>query len=228
MFDPFDSRALRRTDCYAQRFMRAGIYPYNVLPAFGDCMDRERPFTIKVVEQKTKTAMTQHNVIVRVEQGGFSVDQNEVVIDAGDLILWNCPEAGTTPYCIAGEKDFFSSSRMLHECGYSHAFGAAGEYRWRDAHGSDAHGIVRVRDPQCKDRSQFGHWHEKTLQKGTVVMIVGGKAKPSSVEIVTGQTVFFAIVRGPGMSITEERLLTRQTTADKPKKRTAKKRTARA
>ena len=64
--------------------MRAGIYAYNVLPAFGDCMDRERPFTIKVVEQKTKTAMTQHNVIVRVEQGGFSVDQNEVVIDAGD------------------------------------------------------------------------------------------------------------------------------------------------
>ena len=212
MLEQLDSRALRRTDCYAQRFMKAGTYPYNVLPAFGDCVERERPFAIKVAEQKETTAMTQHNVIVRFVNGRFSVDRSEIGIEAGDLVLWNCPEAGALPYCIAGEKEFFSSHRMVNECGYSHAFGVAGEYRWRDANGGDAQGIIRVRDPQCTDRSHFGHWQE-ALKKGTLVMIEDGKAKPSSVEIVTGQTVFFAVVKGSGISITDERLLTKRRTA---------------
>jgi hypothetical protein len=197
--------------------MKVGIYHYHVLPAFGDCIQRERPFTINVVEQKGKAAMTQHNLVVHSAREGFTVDQNEIVIEAGDLVLWNCPDAGAAPYCVAGEKVFFASNRMVYECGYSHAFGAAGEYRWHDANGSDARGIVRVRDPQCKDPSQFGHWHEKTLKKGTLVMIEGGKAKPSAVEIVTGQTVFFAVVKAPGISITDERILPAQTTVNKPR-----------
>jgi plastocyanin len=222
MFDPLDSRALRRTDCYAQRFMKAGVYPYHVLPAFGECIQRERPFSVKVLEQKSKTAMTQHNVVIHWENGAFTVDKSEMTIDAGDLVLWNCPDAGFTPYCIAGEKEFFSSGRMVNECGYSHAFGLPGEYRWRDANGGKINGVVRVRDPQCKDASQFGHWHARTLGKGTVVMIGAGKAKPSAVEIVTGQTVFFAIVKESGISITDERLLARPDTAIKSTSRAAK------
>ena len=223
MFDPLDSRALRRTDCYAQRFMKAGTYPYNVLPAFGDCIDPDRPFTIKVAEQKNKKSpMTQHNVVVRLDQGRFTVDRTEIEIEAGDLVLWNCPEAGVTPYCIAGEKEFFASSRLVNECGYTHAFGLAGEYRWRDANGSDTHGVVRVRDPQCKDHSQFGNWHAKALRKGTVIVIQNGKASPVSVDIVTGQTVFFAIAKGPGISITDERLLPQHKPTDKTTKRTSK------
>lgn len=216
MFDPLDSRALRRTDCYAQRFMKAGTYPYNVLPAFGDCIQRDRPFTIKVAESKEKKAMTQHNVTVRFQNSRFTVDRAETTIEAGDLVLWNCPNAGATPYCIVGEKEFFASSRLVNECGYSHAFGIAGEYQWRDANGSDLRGVVRVGDSECKDHSQFAQWHENTLKKGTLVMIENSKATPASVEVVTGQTVFFAIVKAPGISITDERLLSKQTTADKP------------
>ncbi len=212
MLEQLDSRALRRTDCYAQRFMKAGTYPYNVLPAFGDCIEPDRPFTIKVVEQKKKSGMTQHNVVVRFENGRFGVDRGETVIEAGDLVLWNCPEAGDLPYCVIGEKEFFASGRMVNECGYSHAFGTAGEYRWRDANGGDARGIVRVREVRCADRSHLENWHE-TLKKGTLVMIEGGHAKPSSVEIVTGQTVFFAVVKGSGLSITDERLLAKQKSA---------------
>jgi len=214
MFDPLDSRALRRTDCYAQRFMKPGTYRYNVLPAFSHHIARERPFTVSVSD-KDKKRMTQHNVIVRFDNGRFTVDQAEIVIDTGDLILWNCPNAGSTPYCIAGEKEFLASSRMLNECGYSHAFGLAGEYRWRDANGSDAQGVVHVRDPQCKDPVQFNQWHDETIKKGALVMINNGKAKPSSVEIVIGQTVFFAVVKGPGVTITDERLLTTPAGRDK-------------
>ncbi len=221
MFDPLDSRALRQTDCYAQRFMKAGVYHYNVLPAFGDCLDRNRPFAIKVGDPTRKAAMTQHNITIHYDRGRFAVDRSEIAIEAGDLVLWHCPEAGVVPYCVAGEKEFFASNRMVNECGYTHAFGVAGEYRWRDANGSNTHGVIRVRDPQCRDASQFGHWHEKTLKKGTLVMIQSGKATPASVAITTGQTVFFAIVKGPGISITDERLLPAQK-ADKPAKRTSK------
>ena len=45
------------------------------------------------------------------------------------------------------------------------------------------------------------------LKKGTVVMVTEGKAQPREVQIMTGQTVFFAIPKGPGISITDERLL---------------------
>lgn len=205
MLEQLDSRALRRTDCYAQRFMRAGTYGYHILPAFADCIVRERPHTIKVAERKQKTAMTQHHVAVRFENGRFVPDHAELSVEVGDVVLWNCA-AADLPYCIVGDKDFFASNRMVNECGYTHAFGVAGEYRWRDAFGRNLHGVVRVRDPQCKDKSQFAGWQE-SLGKGTVVMIDEGTAKPASVEILTGQTVFFVVVKGPGISITDERLL---------------------
>lgn len=222
MFDSLDSRALRRTDCYAQRFMKAGTYHYGVLPAFTDGIDRERPFTINVAEPKTQGKMTQHRVAIHFEKGAFSVDPKETAIAAGDLVLWYCPDAGARPFCVVGEKEFFASSRLVNECGYSHAFGLAGEYRWRDANGSDVHGVVQVHDPHFKDRTQFVLWRDKTLKKGTLVMIEGGKANPPSVEIITGQTVFFAIVKGAGISITDERLLTAARTPEKPEPGAAK------
>jgi hypothetical protein len=47
--DTLDSRALRFNDCYAQRFMKAGKYAYNVLPV-KYCVTGERPFSIHVGE----------------------------------------------------------------------------------------------------------------------------------------------------------------------------------
>jgi hypothetical protein len=45
------------------------------------------------------------------------------------------------------------------------------------------------------------------LSKGTVVTIADDRAAPADVEIVTGQTVFFAVTKSRGISITDERLL---------------------
>jgi hypothetical protein len=205
MIDILDSRALGRTDCYGQRFMKAGTFRYNVLPVGGQSVTDERPFAVEVREAG-KGEMKQHNVAVRFEGGRFRAAQDEVVIDAGDVVLWNCPDNASVPYVIAGDKEFFASDRMVNECGYSHAFGFPGEYRWVDAHGGRAAGIVRVKDPACKDAADFQRWR-KQLAKGNVVMIQGGRAAPREVEILTGQTVFFAVVKGSGMSITDERLL---------------------
>lgn len=209
MIDTFDSRALRRTDCYGQRFMKTGTYPYHILPMQGDCVTSARPFTVNVVERKSEMTMTQKSVVVRSEGGKFRAEPAEVTVEAGDLVLWNCPDGKGLPYVVVGDKEFFNSQRMVNESGYSHAFGSAGEYHWVDAHGSGAAGVVRVKDPACKDQADFQRWR-KLLAKGTLVTISDTKVEPREVDIVTGQTVFFAVTKGPGISITDARLVPRE------------------
>lgn len=212
MLEQLDSRALRRTDCYVQRFMRAGTYHYDVLPAFADCISHDRPHTIKVGERKQKTVTTQHHVAIRFGDGRFVPDHNELSVEVGDLVMWNCATATDLPYCIVGDRDSFASNRLVDGGGYTHAFGLAGEYRWRDAFGGHLHGIVRVRDPECKDKDQFARWQE-ALKKGVLVTIEERAAKPASVEVLTGQTVFFLVMKGTGVSITDERLLSTRSPA---------------
>jgi plastocyanin len=209
MIDTLDSRALRLTDCYGQRFMKTGTYRYGVVPVEGHLVTDERPFTVQVLERKAHTTMTQTSVVVKSEGGKFRAEPADVTIEAGDLVLWNCPDAKAMPYMVVGDKEFFGSHRLVNESGFSHAFGSAGEYPWADAYGSGAAGVVRVKDPGCKTADEFESWR-KTLAKGTLVMIADGRAEPREVHIVTGQTVFFAVVKGPGISITDQRLLARR------------------
>lgn len=209
MIDHLDSRALRKTDCYGQRFMKPGTYRYNVLPVLGHCVTDERPYTITAVERAAgrPAEMAQHTLAVRADRGRFRVEPaDELIITVGDMVLWNCRDATAVPYAVVGDQAFFASDRLLNESGYTHAFAAAGEYRWTDAYGSGVAGVVRVQDPCCKDAADFQRWRE-ALARGTLVMIADGKAEPAEVDLVTGQTVFFAVVKGAGISITDVRLL---------------------
>ena len=149
--------------------------------------------------------MTQHNAVVSQSEKGLTVDQPQLRIRTGDLVLWSGVGL-TTPFAVAGERDFFSSEHMVNECGYSHAFGSEGEYRWRDAHGSGLGGVIRVRNPKAGDAKALAKWRE-ALAEGSIVMIQDGKVHTPELEIMTGQTVFFAIVTSPGISVTDERLL---------------------
>ena len=206
MLNVLDSRALQRTDCYGQRFMKAGDYPYNIVPAYGALISTDRPFKVRVSDGDAKSRMKQYDVPIRSCDGKFEVPDPELVIKVGDMVLWNCSDRNALPYAVVGDHEFFSSNRLVNESGFSHAFGAAGDYHWIDAHGSGASGVVKVRDPGCKDERDLKRWRQ-TLAKGTLVMIDDGKVDRSEVEIVTGQTVFFLVVKGPGISITDARLL---------------------
>jgi plastocyanin len=203
--DTLDSRALRFNDCYAQRFMKEGKYAYNVLPVMGHCVTSERPFSIHV-GKSTDDRMKQHSIIVRFKDGRFTVDQETLTIAGGDLVLWNCPDTKAVPYTVTGEREFFSSDRLVNESGYSHAFGSADQYEWTDAFGTGASGVIRVKEAECKTAADFQSW-QKQLAKGTLVTITGSTAEPREVEVVTGQTVFFIVTKGPGISITDKRLL---------------------
>jgi plastocyanin len=154
--------------------------------------------------------MKQHNVAIKSCAGKFEVPDPELVIDVGDMVLWNCNDANALPFAVVGDHEFFSSNRLVNECGFSHAFGIAGDYHWVDVHGSGASGIVRVRDPGCKNEADLKRWRQM-VAKGTLVTISDGRAEPSDVEIVTGQTIFFMVVKGPGISITDAQLLSGST-----------------
>ncbi len=207
--DTLDSRALRAVDCYGQRFMREGSYAYHVLPAGGGAINLERPFRIDVAARKSDGKMTQRHVALRWDGQRFVPEQDKLAIEAGDLVSWNCPDQKAPAFEIAGDKGFFGSASLVNECGYSHAFGLPGTYHWTDANGSGLKGVVRVKAVQCAKREELAHWRA-ALAKAALVMVSYDKAEPAEVDIVVGQTVYFAIVTGPGITITDARLAAAQ------------------
>ena len=207
--DNLDSRHLQATDCYGQRFMREGSYAYHALPGGGGAINLDRPYGIQVGTRKSEGKMTQHHVVLRWDGQGFVPDQQKLLIEAGDLVSWNCPDQNAPAFEIAGDKPFFESSTLTNECGYSHAFGMPGHYAWTDANGSGLRGVVRVKAVECATRTQLAHWRAQ-IGKAALVMVNQGKAEPAEVDIVVGQTVYFAIVTGPGVTVTDERLVKAQ------------------
>lgn len=206
MINTLDSRALRLTDCYGQRFMKAGDYKYNVVLAFGALISADRPFVVSVRDTDTKAGMKQHTVQIKSDAGRFRVPDERIIINVGDMVLWNCKDRDAPPYAVVGDREFFNSYRLVNESGFSHAFGTAGDYQWTDAHGTGIKGIVRVRDPEFRNEEDIKAWRQR-LAKGTLVTISDKKVKPSQVEIVTGQTVYFVVTKSKGISITDQRLL---------------------
>lgn len=203
--DSLDSRYLRSTDCYGQRFMRAGTYYYNVVQAGGGALSDERPYVIQVSDCANQAGMQQHNIVLSYTDNAFSPDRVEIHIALGDLVLWSSVSQTGPAYEVVGQQEFFGSVSLVNECGFSHIFGQAGEYEWGDINGSGIGGVVRVTAPACHNARDIAQWRER-LAKGTVVMVADGKCEPAVVEVEVGQTVFFAIVAGKGITVTDKRL----------------------
>ena len=204
--DTLDSRALRLTDCYGQRFMREGRRTWNALPAGGGTITDDRPFTIEVAPRKGDGKMAQHDITLRWQDRRFVPDRTKLAVEVGDLVVWHCPDATAPGWEIAGDKTFFGSAALVNECGYSHAFGLPGRYEWADARGSQVHGIVDVVPVQCANGDELARWR-KQISQAALVMIQDGKADPAEVKVVVGQTVYFAVVTGPGITVTDRRLI---------------------
>lgn len=206
MNNALDSRVLRQADCYGQRFMREGRYHWAALPAGGAAIDGARPFAIEVGPRKSKEHMVQHDVVLQWRDGQFTTQEVKLVIELGDLVVWHCGQADAPGWEIAGDQDFFGSARLTNECGYSHAFGLPGRYEWADANGSGVQGVVHVEPVHCQDAKALAKWREQ-VSRAALVMIQGGKAERSEVKVVVGQRVYFAVVTGPGVTVTDRRLL---------------------
>lgn len=222
MSDNLDSRALRNTDCYGQRFMKPGTYSYALVPAGVAGASGDFPYIVEVVENASEREGDMHQTTVTVrfvkerhgdccdertaDPGRFVPDQVRVTIEAGDMIVWNSPDAATRPFAVEGQKDFFGSVALTNECGYTHVFMTSGEHEYVDANGSGLRGLVRVVDPKPRDHDELRAWQSR-LGEGTLVMISDSRPEPAEVEIMLGQTVFFAVVNGPGVTITDVSLV---------------------
>lgn len=204
MTEQLDSRVLRHTDTYGQRFMKPGTYRYSISAAGGSFSDDAR-YVIEV-KDGDPSQMTQTLVTIAFKDGRFTPSEETVEIAAGDLVMWHSQDAESHPFAVHGEKEFFSSERLVNESGYTHAFLTPGDHAWGDAYGSDVGGVIRVAVPEVSSKSDFAEW-QRQAGEGVLVMIADGRAEPAEVNIVVGQTVYFALTKGPGISITAKELL---------------------
>ena len=118
---------------------------------------------------------------------------------------------------VGGEKSF-ASDRMAKECVFTQVFGIPGEYRWVDANGSGLSGTITVIAPPIRDEAGFERWRRHTGE-GVLVMIDGADAKPADVQVLVGQTLFFAVNNAPGITITDARLVEREPKNGSPRTR---------
>lgn len=208
-----DSRCLHYTDCFAQKFSQPGRIRYRLAAAAGACMpvakDDKDVFTIEVAGRGDPAGSgQQHDVTVRQEGNHLLADPPHLKIKAGDIVMWNAPNPATPGYNVRGEGAGFAfdSTALTSEAIYTHAFGTPGTYRWTDANGRTVSGVVEVRPVDAPMREHCEQWLA-ALGTGTLIHIVGNEAKPNSVQIMPGQTVFWAVEKASGMCITDERLI---------------------
>jgi plastocyanin len=221
MMNTFDSRALGPTDTYGQRFMKEGTYTYAVSPAGSGDLITEFPYAIRVKVGDNET-MEQHTVMLHRDGDKLQPDQPQLEIKSGDLVTWASRQSGGQPYEVVGKESFFGSGQLFNESGYAHAFGSPGTFAWKDAHGSGLSGTVHVVDPRCRTQEDIAKW-QRRLSKGQLIMITGTKAEPAEVEIVVGQTVYFAVTKAPGISISDAPMAETVPPWCPPAKRPAKK-----
>ena len=200
-----DSRFCRLGDTFAQRFTVAGNYAYDFnlpgLPPFSHA--NRYSISVKGTFDSNKEGK-QHFVIVRRQDTNFVADPPKLEIETGDVVLWSTPEANTFGFSISGksENDSFNSANMTRNAMFSHAFGSPGEVQWLDANAHGPFGKIIVKMPEIESAADMESF-QKTLTEGAVVIINGTKAEPAQVEILVGQTVFFAVEQGAGIAIAE-------------------------
>jgi plastocyanin len=203
-----DSRSLSYLDCFAQKFSKPGRVRYRLATAAGACLPVEDDeFTIEVAAgHESKSESQQHDVAVRRSPKGLVADPPHLKIKVGDMVLWNTPDAATPGFTVRGEGPggAFDSAVLGSEAVYTHAFGVPGAYTWVDAYGGRVSGVIMVRSPS--ERPECDGWL-KALESGTLIHITESRAAPDRVEILTGQTVFWAVERASGISITDARLV---------------------
>jgi plastocyanin len=205
--DTLDSRVLSYVDCFARRFVKAGTVKYDITSASVRCgLHDEDAFAIEVRERREGGEGAQHDVTVRMKAGRFTVEPAKLSIQAGDVVMWHGANSAVPGFIVSGlaGDQSFSSASLDSETLFTHAFGVPGTYEWGDAGKSDIGGRIVVKDLDTKSKEDCEKWM-RSLSQGALVTIKG-RAEPQQVEIVTGQTVFFAVVDAPGITITDERL----------------------
>jgi plastocyanin len=214
--DTLDSRALRYTDCFVQKFSEPDTVFYWITSPSGKLLpiEREQAFVLRVKAGPRDGAEgQQHDITVKYDGRNFVADPPELEITAGDFVLWNTPDASTPGFIVIGEGENarFDSSALAAEAIYTHAFSIPGEYQWVDANGGPARGRVRVIAPEptrMEDLKKLPNRFLEALEEPIVILVRDDEASPTEVQAMVGQTVFWTVERSSGMAVTDARLVT--------------------
>lgn len=204
-----DSRYLRLGDTFAHRFTHSGRYFYGVgAPGAIAPPGHHGRFEIVVAAEKGAASQT-HYVAVAWTNGVFSVDPANLHINNNDVILWSTALAATPGFAVQGSSGdaHFDSAELPANSMYSHAFGVTGEIAWSDAADPKIGGFITVAPPPAIHTNEHRRDYMKTLSEASLVMINSPKVHPKRVKVVLGQTVFFAVRSGQGISIVDKTLL---------------------
>lgn len=216
-----DSRVLNFGECYAIKFTRNGKAVYRLQTHTGYTLPgNDDYFTISVNESsREKGNEQQHTITIRRKGSQLYAEPEHLEINQDDIVLWHTDDPAIHNFVIQGEagNNTFDSSCMEEYVVYSHAFGVAGEYHWKDAYGSKIGGVIKAVSPECNDKKSQAKWL-KSLDRENLITICGDKVEPQKLEILTGQTVIWAIEKAPGISITDSRLLPPDNCHGKPQK----------
>jgi plastocyanin len=201
-----DSRFLQLGNCFGHRFSGSGTFGYSLspLPASLAVHHGEQPDPAVVVTAAEAGAggQRQHYVTVSAVSGTLRARPAQLQVTAGDLVVWSADKSVTSGFRVRGRigEQLVDSAALRDESVFTHAFGLPGTYEWADANGSGLTGRVRVAMPP--DGTDQEEWLSR-LEQGTLVHVRGDRAEPSSVDVLVGQTVVWAIQDAPGVSITD-------------------------
>jgi hypothetical protein len=204
-----DSRSLSYVDCFAQRFLATGSIGYRLSSAPLPCpLPDAEVFTIEVREGVAGSEGKQHDVRVSFEDGRLAADPPRLTIQQRDVVLWSAPDPSTPGFAVQGEGEgfSFSSAALRSECLYSHAFLTPGDVKWVDANGGPTSGTIRVQTVDSSDPKACRRWAD-SLEKASVITVEGETATPERLEVLTGQTVFWAVTNTKDITVTDERLI---------------------
>jgi len=204
-----DSRSLAYVDCFAQRFPSPGSISYHLSSTPLPCpLPDADVFTIEVREGDSGPEGQQHDVRVSVDGGRLVADPPQLTIRQEDVVLWNAQDASTPGFAVQGdgEEFSFSSAALRSQCVYSHVFLTAGDVRWVDANGGPTSGTIRVRSIDSSNPEECRRWTE-SLERASVITVEGETATPDRLEVLAGQTVFWAIANTTGITVTDERIM---------------------
>jgi len=204
-----DSRFCRLGDTFAQKFSQVGRYIYDFnLPGLDQLGKENGRFTISVGKAAdNKPEPKQHFVNVRLAEKKLVAEPSNLEIAAGDVVLWSTNDQNTPGFSVSGhsEKDAFNSASLAREAFYSHAFGSPEDIEWGDMNGRGPSGKISVKMPTTRSQTEMDNF-KSLLTTGTVVTIREGKAEPAQLSVLVGQTVFFAVEKAAGITITDRRL----------------------
>jgi plastocyanin len=208
-----NSRALRFTDMFGQKFLQPGLVAYRLLEAGLDLLGLDlghHEYAIEVSPERDHDGLShQHHVNVRFVNGQLVADPAKLRISVGDVVTWHAPDAKTPAYLVegVGPQGAFGSASMSEQAIYTHAFGIPGRYRWVDANGTALAGDVEVADARPRTRAEAKSWAGSIATAALVHIKDGTVIAGGCVSVPVGGTVCWAVESAPAIAISDARLV---------------------